>query len=36
MLVFEENNNSTQRKTSGNKGENQQQSQPKYDADAGI
>ena len=36
MLVFEENNNSTQTKTSGNKGENQQQTQPKYDADAGI
>ena len=35
MLVFEE-NKSTQRKTPGNKGENQQQTQPISDLDAGI
>ena len=39
MLVFEERGNwnrSTRRKTSRNKGENQQQTQPTYGVDAGI
>ena len=36
VSVFEEENWSTWRKTSRNKGENQQQTQPTYGVDAGI